>query len=79
MSLRHNLILLLTGACCALALMGPSLAPHRVRSLGSIVSAAPPLFAGTAAASSDADDPVFAPLHREASVALDQLQARGGR
>ncbi|MBS0245508.1 MAG: hypothetical protein JSR61_02730 [Proteobacteria bacterium] len=78
MSLRHNLILLLTGACCALALIGPSLAPHRVRSLGSIVTAAPPLVID-GKATAGVDDVALVPLRREASGALGQLRARAER
>lgn len=72
MSLRHNLILLLTGAFCAVALIGPSLAPHSARSLGSIVTAAPPLMLDDSSAASS-DDAALKPIRQEASVALNRL------
>ncbi|KQZ01071.1 hypothetical protein ASD45_09520 [Pseudolabrys sp. Root1462] len=72
MSLRHNLILLLTGACCALALIGPRLAPRHALSLGSVVSAAPPLVIEDNGAA--ADDPALSPIRREATGALKRLR-----
>ena len=73
MSLRHNLFLLLAGAC-ALAFLGPSLLHHRNGALGSIVTAAPPLAASPGTA--EPDNPLIAPLRREAGGALDQLRAQ---
>lgn len=75
MSLRHNLFLLLAGAC-ALALLGPLLLHQRSAPSGSIVTAAPPLTAAAGAA--EAEDPLIAPLRREAGGALDQLRAQSG-
>jgi len=73
MSLRHNLFLLLAGAG-ALALLGPMLLHHRGAPSGSIVTAAPPL--GAAPGAAEAEDPLIAPLRREAGGALDRLRQR---
>ncbi len=75
MSLRHNLILLVTGACCALALIGPRLAPRHPFALGPVISAAPPLVIDDRSApASLADDSALSPVRQEATGALKRLQ-----
>lgn len=75
MSLRHNLILLLTGACCALALIGPRLTPRHPFPLGTVVSAAPPLVLDDRlGAAAPVDDSTLNPVRQEATGALKRLQ-----
>jgi len=73
MSSRH-LILLLTSACGAFALLCPVGGHAPTANLGSIVSAAPPLDADSAGPA--AEDPAMSALHSEASLALGQLRGR---
>jgi len=77
MSFRHRLILLLTSACGAVALLCPVGGLGPTASLGPIVSAAPPLFAAGAAAGEDSA--LMNALRLEAGLALGQLQGRGDR
>lgn len=72
MSLRHNVILLLAGAC-ALAVLGPSLLHHRSGALGSIVTAAPPLVIEDE--SSADNNSALTPVRVEATGALDRLKS----
>lgn len=74
MSTRHRLILLATSACGAAVLMCPFHVTTPAASLGSIVSAAPPLFGGGDTAGDN--NPLIDALRREAGLALGQLQAR---
>ena len=74
MSLRHNLLMLLAGAC-ALALIGPWLPPQHGRGLGSIVTAAPPLVIDDRDAWPSADrNLALSPVRQEATGALDRLR-----
>lgn len=73
MSTRHRLILLATSACGAAVLMCPFHVTTPAASLGSIVSAAPPLFGGDTAGD---NNPLIDALRREAGLALGQLQSR---
>ena len=72
MSLRHNLFLLLAGAC-ALAVIGPSLVPHRSGSLGSIVTTAPPMVIEDKDAAF-VDNTALMPVRQEATGALNRLK-----
>ena len=74
MSSRHRLILLLTSACGAYALLCPVGGHAPTANLGSIVSAAPPLHAESAGPA--AEDPAMRALLGEATLALGQLRAR---
>jgi len=74
MSSRRRLILLLTSAFGAVALLCPVGGRGPTASLGSVVSAAPPLEAESAAPASE--DPAMRALRAEATLALGQLRAR---
>ncbi|RDV01170.1 hypothetical protein [Undibacter mobilis] len=76
MSSRHRLLLLLTSAFGAVALLcpiGTRMQPTAV--VSPMTSAAPPLF-GNDAALAGSDSTVLMALRREATLALGQLQAR---
>jgi len=77
MSFRHRLILLVSSAFGAVALLCPVGGLGPAAPLGPIVSAAPPLFADGAAAGDDSA--LMNALRAEAGLALGQLQGRGDR
>jgi hypothetical protein len=78
MSLRDPLILLIGSIGCAIAVLWPSGTPG----LGTIESAAPPYIASPAILEQlTENDGAMVALHRQASLALAQLQTKadGGR
>lgn len=78
-SFRHRLILLVTTAFCAVALLCPfGAGTPTTASLGPLASTAPPLF-GPAANPAGDDHAVMNALHREATLALGQLRGRAAQ
>jgi len=72
---RHGLILLVTAAFCALALLYPIGGRTQKTALGPLASTAPPLFAPARPAAVD-DHAVMNALRHDATLALGQLRGR---
>lgn len=76
MPVRHRLILLVTTAFCAVALLCPlGIRTSTTAALSPLASAAPPLFDAAGGPAGD-DNAVMNALRREASLALGQLRGR---
>lgn len=78
MSLHRKVIVLLTTACCALALVGPLIGPSRVPAPRPLVSAAPSFHPGVPS-NGDVEDAALEGLRRQATGALGQLQIKSAR